>query len=529
MKYFNFLFPLLLFFSVTVKAQILNADDYKRYIDRFNQTDDELYKLGEYPNGKAWEFLSENIPFFDCPDKQLEENYYFRWWTYRKHIRMTPVGYIITEFLPDVSWAGKYNSICCPAAHHFMEGRWLRNPKYLKDYARFWFAGEASPRAYSFWAADAITNFCRVHPDDSLLEELFPLLDQNFAAWETEKQDSTGLFWQYDNRDGMEVSVSGSYAEPYGYGYRATINSYMYADAMALQQIAGKTGNKARAQFYRDKAGEIKNNINTRLWDTQADFFKVIPYGKDMSFSDIREEHGYTPWYFNIPPTEYSIAWKFLMDTKHFYAPYGITTAEQSHPLFTVSYEGHECRWDGPVWPFSTSITLTALANLLNNYEQNYISNDDYLLLLTQYSRSHCRITEDRRSLPWIDENMNPYTGDWIARNRLKNWKEGAWPKNNGGKERGKDYNHSTFNDLVISGLIGIRPADENVLIVNPLVSERHWDYFCLDNVPYKGKDITIFYDKTGNRYKKGKGFYILVDGKNSFYALKPEKATIKL
>ena len=56
---------------------------------------------------------------------------------YRKHIKETPEGFIITEFLPEVSWAGKDNSIDCAAGHHFHEVRWLANPKYLDDYAVF--------------------------------------------------------------------------------------------------------------------------------------------------------------------------------------------------------------------------------------------------------------------------------------------------------------------------------------------------------------------------------------------------------
>lgn len=528
MKY-CYLLMLFLLLGGAGKAQVLDKDAYRHYIDRFNEGDNELYRLGEFPNEKAWEFLAGNIPFFDCPDKQLEETYYFRWWTYRKHIRMTPAGYIITEFLPDVGWAGKYNSICCPAAHHFMEGRWLKDPKYLTDYARFWFAGEASPRSYSFWAADAVDNFCRVHPDDALERELFPLLETNYAAWEAEKLDSTGLFWQYDNRDGMEVSVSGAYGTPYGHGYRATINSYMYADAHALSQMAAKFGYAGKAALYRTKAEHIREQINTRLWDAYAEFYKVIPRGRDMSFSDVREEHGYTPWYFNIPPARYSVAWKFLTDTRHFLAPYGITTAEQCHPRFIVSYEGHQCRWDGPVWPFSTSVTLTALANLLNNYEQSYITPADYWMLLSQYSRSHRLFTDDGRELPWIDENQNPYTGDWIARTRLKTNPAGPWPKSNGGTERGKDYNHSTFCDLVISGLIGIRPSDDNVLTVHPLITEGQWDYFCLDQVYYRGKMVSVLYDKYGTHYNRGKGFFIFIDGRKAFEAPAPVKATLPL
>ncbi|MDD4515853.1 amylo-alpha-1,6-glucosidase [Massilibacteroides sp.] len=528
MKYTTLTILLLMLASIT-EAQILSKERYKQYIDRFNSNDYELYRLGEFPNEKAWDFLAENIPFLDCPDKQLEETYYFRWWTYRKHIRNTPEGYIITEFLPDVRWAGQYNSICCPAAHHFMEGRWLKDPQYLKNYACFWFNGKSSPRSYSFWAADAIANFCKVHPDDALLKELFPLLEQNYASWEAERLDESGLFWQYDNRDGMEVSVSGSYADPYGHGYRATINSYMYADANALEKIAKKIGNKAKEVLYKEKAEQIKHSINSRLWDEKAKFFKVIPKGRDMSFSDVREEHGYTPWYFNIPPENYSVAWKYIMDSNHFFAPYGITTAEQCHPLFTVSYEGHECRWDGPAWPFSTSVTLTAMANLLNNYSQDVVSKEDYWILLSQYSSSQRRVLDDGKVIPWIDENLNPYTGDWISRTRLLNYNGVQWPKDKGGEERGKDYNHSTFNDLVISGLIGIRPSEDDMLIINPLVPDKSWEYFCLDYLFYKGRTITVCYDRTGERYHKEKGFAVYVDGKRVHQSECPEKVTINL
>jgi hypothetical protein len=52
-------------------------------------------------------WLENNIPLFECPDKELEEVYYFRWWIFRKHIKETNEGFIITEFHSDVPWAGK--------------------------------------------------------------------------------------------------------------------------------------------------------------------------------------------------------------------------------------------------------------------------------------------------------------------------------------------------------------------------------------------------------------------------------------
>ena len=239
--------------------------------------------------------------------------------------------------------------------------------------------------------------------------------------------------------------------------------------------------------------------------------------------------HGYTPWYFDLPGPEKSVAWKQLMDPKGFYAPFGPTTAEQRHPGFAVAYRGHECQWNGPSWPYATAVTLTALANLLNHYSQDVIDKTDYWKTFQCYLRSHrfrqippgaqlsatgsTALNEgvfrnERRETrqPWIDENLNPFNGDWIARTLLQQ-------RHQPPDERGKDYNHSTFCDLVITGLAGLRPRADDLIEVNPLVPEGTWDYFCLDQVRYHGRRITILYDKTGARYGRGQGLQVLVDG----------------
>src|SRR5262249_10261551 len=160
-----------------------------------------------------------------CPDKVIEETYYFRWWTYRKHIHATPEGYVITEFLPTVPWAGKYNTINCAAGFHLEEGRWLHDPRDLDDYTRFWFRPDAGHRRqYSTWTAEAILRRALVSGDEALPRELLTALVANYRAWEESNRQASGLFWQDDNLDGMEMSISGS-------GYRPTLNSYLAADA----------------------------------------------------------------------------------------------------------------------------------------------------------------------------------------------------------------------------------------------------------------------------------------------------------
>ena len=517
----------LLFFSSGCRNSNLPADDadkesveyviawsdFRNYIEEFNEKDEELY-IQHVPNSNTGEFLKENIPYFQCPDKELEKTYYFRWWTFRKHIRSTPDGFVITEFLPDVPWAGKHNTISCPAGHHFYEGRWLHNVSYLQDYANFWFKGGASPRSYSFWAANSILAFAQVHQNRELVTDLFPYLVENYKAWEETNLCDDGLFWQVDDRDGMEVSVGGS-------GKRATINSYMYGDAMAISSIADMAGNQSIKEEYKSKAANLKSLVLNKLWDEDAGSFKTL--AKDENeLADVCELHGYTPWYFNIPEDEHSKAWEYLLSTNGFKAPYGPTTTEQKHPGFKIAYEGHECQWNGPSWPFATSVTLKAMANLLRNYNQNYISKTEYLNLLQTYSNSHRIFNKNGDTVCWIDENLNPFTGDWISRTMLK-------ARGSKTVERGKDYNHSTFCDLIISDLVGIRPSMNDYLTIYPLVPDAYWDWFCLDKVKYHNKILTIIWDKDGTKYKRGKGFSIFIDHQLKHNSQNLEKLKIKI
>ena len=103
--------------------EILHYDDFKCYVDYFNRMEDENIAQA-IPNAQAWDWMKQNIPLFDCPQDNFREIYYYRWWTLRKHIEETPVGYAFTEFLVQRSYADKYNLIACAIGHHIMEARW---------------------------------------------------------------------------------------------------------------------------------------------------------------------------------------------------------------------------------------------------------------------------------------------------------------------------------------------------------------------------------------------------------------------
>jgi hypothetical protein len=481
------------------------ANIVESYVAEFNAYDDEIY-VQEYDNSEAAQFLLNNIPIFECPDKELEKTYYFRWWTYRKHILSTPEGFVITEFLPDVPWAGKYNVINCSGMHQFREGRWLKNPNYLLDYAEYWCREKTLARKYSFPIAYSFWEFYKVHPDTVFIKKSYAALKEIYAGWEKSHWDEkAGLFWQKDGYDGMEVSVSGALSKD-ATGYRATINSYMYADAVALAEMAELLGIQSDVEYYKAKAQVLKDAVNEKLWDESARFYKVIPRHGDMQFSPARELHGYVPWMFGIPGADRSDAWQHLGDTLGFKAPYGPTTAERRADGFKVNYSGHDCQWNGPSWPFATAQTLTALAQTLHeNGENENLTKRLYWETLETYSDSHRRVNENGENICWIDENLDPFTGRWLARHMLME-------RGNVYNERGKDYNHSTFCDLIISGLVGIQPQANGDVVIEPLIPEGQWEWFALFRVPCGGRLLSIVYDRTGEHYDCRPGLNVYVD-----------------
>jgi hypothetical protein len=475
--------------------QVLKPDKLKSYVTYFNKIDTETIK-NLVPNDKAVEWLSANVPLFECPDTTIEKIYYYRWWTLRKHLKQTPDGYVVDEFITPVKWGGLYNTVSSAMGHQIYEGRWFRNPQIMKDYINFWlFVDPKTPKphghAFSSWLDDAVYNYYLVNNDKPFIKTVVPALDTDYKLWESEKQLSSKMFWQFDVRDAMEESISGSRKEK---NLRPTINSYMYGNAMALSRMAAISGIDTLQKKYFAKAVQLKKMVQDSLWDDAASFFKVkFPNGK---LADAREELGFIPWYFNLPDdkAKYAKQWEQLTDPKGFNAPWGITTAERRHPLFRTHGTGHGCEWDGAVWPYATTQTLKGLANLLTNYKnQDGMSAKVFYDELQKYARSH-----QKRGLPYLGEYQDEKNGEWLK----------------GDNPRSSYYNHSGFCDLVISNLVGFKPHADNVVEVYPLIPKGKWDWFCLDNVNYHDRTITILWDKTGKHYNKGKGMFIMADGK---------------
>jgi hypothetical protein len=478
-----------------------------------------LLERESFWDNRDWDWYAASIPFFECPDADVQTTWYYRWELLTKHLTYgsPSSGYSFTEFIDRPFWSGAYGAISCPAGHQLYEVRWLRDPRYARDYARYWLRTPgAQPRRYSTWLADAVWAVHRVHPDDAFVKDLLPDLKKNHAAWEERHFDpAVGLFWQTGHDDGMELNINSRQTRDIVRGapaYRPTLNAYLWADALAVARAADLAGDRAAAGLFRRKAAGLKENLQKKLWDTRRQFFfplsrrdeeaggftvkaLTLTYqtGRHAGSKHGRELIGYVPWQFSLPDAGkgYEAAWKKLLDRDGFAAPFGPTTVERNDPMFLLKPTC--CWWSGQSWPYATSQTLKALANLLQEHDQRVVTPADYLGLLRTFARTH-----RKGGKPYLAEACHPDTGSFAGHDAYNH---------------SEHYFHSSFNDLVITGLVGLRPRDDEVLEVRPL-APAGWAYFALDGVPYRGHLVAVVWDRDGNRYGRGKGLRLYADGK---------------
>ncbi len=470
---------------------------------------DHVKLANEYYQEDAQWFL-DNTPFFECSDKQLEQVYFYRWKLYKAHIRNTGANnYVITEFINHVAWdRDPYCTINAASMHHIYEGRWLKNPGYLDGYINYLFQSGGNDRRYSESIADAAYARFLVNSDTAFIIAQIDSMKSIYNQWSDHWDAAKELYYIPAMPDATEYTIAsidasgGKDGFDGGEAFRPTINSYMYANAMAISHIAQLSGDSSTSRNYDQKASALKSNIEKNLWNDSLEHFtdrfqEDNEYVHYWDFIRGRELAGMIPWVFNLPSDSrtFNSAWSHVIDTTQLLGKYGLRTNEPSYEYYFkqfVFYQGQRgSQWNGPSWPYQTSQTLTGMANFINNYDQNVITKSDYLKLLRLYTAQHY-LPSGKINLV---ENYDPNNGGPIVYYYWSN-----------------HYNHSSYNNLIISGFCGIRPSEGDTLVINPLI-DNTIDYFYLDDVIYHGHKLTLIFDKEGNKYHWGKGLTVLVDG----------------
>ena len=195
--------------------------------------------------------------------------------------------------------------------------------------------------------------------------------------------------------------------------------------------------------------------------------------------------------------------------------------------------------------------------HVLHHPTQRTATRATFERLLVTYARAHTRSHAEGLSPPHVDEDLHPGTclprlqpstsppeplaphplpppppslpslllhpqrtphiaddGYWITRRKLHGI--APWPGTGGLggprdplRDRGTHYFHSTFNDLVLSGVVGIR-ATEACLELAPLT---HLGWWLVRKVKLRGRELDVLYDETGEHYHLGAGLHVWLDG----------------
>ncbi|MGH2563064.1 MAG: MGH1-like glycoside hydrolase domain-containing protein [Ginsengibacter sp.] len=481
-------------------------------------------KLADEYYGNDAQWYLDNVPFFECSDKQIEQVYYYRWKMYKAHIRnVGDNSFVITEFINHVAWdRDPYCTINAASMHHIYEGRWLKDSRYMDGYINYLFQDGGNNRHYSESISDAAYGRYLVNADSDFIMKQLDSMKLIYNEWADHFDSTKNLYYIPAMPDATEYTIAsidasgGKDGFDDGEAFRPTINSYMYGNAMAIAKVAAMKGDSTTSSEYLQRANSLKINVERSLWNTSlqhfTDRFKANnEYVHYWNFIRGRELAGFIPWYFNLPADNktFNAAWKHVTDTTQLLGKFGLRTNEPSYQYYFkqfVFYKGQRgSQWNGPSWPYQTSQVLTGMANLLNNYKQHVVTSADYVKLLRLFARQHY-LPNGKLDLV---ENYDPNNGGPIVYYYWSN-----------------HYNHSSFNNLVITGLCGIRPSAGDTLVINPLV-DKSIQYFCLDDVLYHGHKLTVVYDKDGNRYKLGKGITVFVDNNKARLIQKAEKQEV--
>jgi hypothetical protein len=484
---------------------------------------------------QSW--FDANLAYFACSDSWVERLYYHRAYVLRKNMLEPRLGRMRWPTQSEGRWRSTWypNVISYGGAHQIREARWLRDRSYWQGHVRTWAENErpggiypshVTPRGpsdgqYTDWITSAAWEGHLVHPDVAFLDEVVDRLAANVRGWQkTYDPDGDGLL-QVDSHwwTGMEYQPSFFYFSNYKVSPdfseparpvtldRVDLTAYNYGNALAVGRIYRRLGRADRAREFEDLAARIARALIEKMWQPQKRFFYSLLAGGEVA--DVKEVVGVYPFYFGMIPAGrgYESAWESILDPNQFWTKWPVASASRQCPAYSqTGWPGDGraagCMWNGPTWPHANAIVLTAMARTLRAARDQHVadsplSRQHFWQLFHSFTQAQFR--DQNPQYPWTGEFYNGDTGQW--------------------KTGERDYNHSTWLDILIPDLIGLVPRDDDTIEIDPLVPETALGYFVLDGQRYHGHDLTIVWDAPTpddrDQFGDGrKGLDLYVDGK---------------
>ncbi len=141
------------------------------------------------------------------------------------------------------------------------------------------------------------------------------------------------------------------------------LNAYIYREYVALSYIHEKLGKKKEAAHFKKRANEIKEHINTLLWDEKDGAYYNID-GRDGSLIRRISFNSIHPLWAGIASKERGQAFikRYVLNPKKLWSSYGIRTlAKDDLHYNNANIIKPYSNWQGPIWPIANYIFMHAL------------------------------------------------------------------------------------------------------------------------------------------------------------------------
>ena len=488
---------------------------------------------------------AEEVPYIDVPDPAVQKAIIYRWWGERFNTLDANSPGHVYQYPTTVEGSNLYqNSIALTQPMHLQDTKWLRTP-YL-PYGEILNIGELSGSSafldspghtswnnhYSQYIGTAGLEAFNVHGGGADIA-------RKFAGYF--ESDGVGQLEHYDGNDDGLIAydanfMPGNDADAISFGFpksnagapgARTIerpeSAYVWGAFDAARQLYALSGApQSKVNALATDADKVRAATLDRLWSPDMRMFLAgTSHGARSAASSngapnplpenardlipAKESNLYDVYAQNLIPVD---------QAKKYVDGYRFLTYGDNFPIFpfyTANQFDRQRYGIGGSNNFSNinfTVQYRGVRSALRHYdpEQKYIT-PAYARRLLDWMAWSIYVNADARVANQAEfySNWNPTTKTYNRNNPFH-------------------VMLGNQNYIYIEDMAGIQPRSDDKIQLWPI--DLGYDHFMVNNLRYHGHDVTIVWDKTGQKYGLGTGYSLFLDGNRKLTTDKLGKLT---
>lgn len=536
-------------FTVAAAACDLTLEGEEPAINRLNEFFAKNLTSEQYVDENAREFekFFETLPKFDSSDEVINKTWFYRWYILRHNTSKPRHGFLQNttvyegrghktsknEPLKVSGWEFS-RLICLSSPLQLTDYKWCPDKELLHDIVRGVFAQENEDgiieSAFTHHRGSPFANFIvwavyqmyLVDGDKEFIKEMIPLMkkcvDGNTAVYGA-KNDHLQIEVKHQ-RTGKEFQPSYWYFSDFPQNgkdkskiipmKRMDTSVYHYLNTLGLARMMKEVDDE-NYSYYEQFAGELAKDINEKTWDEETGFYYDLHHETDEK-AMVKNIVGLYPYWAELSDDDKLRGMDYLFDENYFNT--GAVFATTAKDCVAYSPFGawmgfmrsrNSCMWNGPSWPYTNGIMIDAIGKQSKKHDHQF--DKQFAEFLRKYSLEHYKSHDI--SYPYLVEQYHAVTDEAISDE--------------------PDYNHSYYLELIMAHVAGVTLREDKV-IIDPV--DIGLDYFKLDNLNIRGKNVAVHYAKdedTATEENIQTGLTVFVDGNTAAHSDKLSKLEINI